>query len=118
MIGTTPGEIMERRETTIKIADIEIIRQRRGKVKEENIVKDYVEKIMKRLKTIEEDFEVTKDYLDTYGRIDEITTANHVLWGCQIIDTETYEEIANRASRLRQHIETEDFCDGDDELGW
>lgn len=109
---------MEHWETTIKIADIEIIRQRRGKVKEENIVKDYVEKIMKRLKTIEEDFEVTKDYLDTYGRIDEITTANHVLWGCQIIGTETYEEIANKASRLRQRIETEDFCDGDDELGW
>ena len=41
-------------------------------------MKDYVEKITKRLKTIEEDFEVTKDYLDTYGRIDEITTANHV----------------------------------------
>ena len=59
-------------------------------------MKDYVEKITKRLKTIEEDFEVTKDYLDTYGRIDEITTANHVLWGCQIIDTETYEEIANK----------------------
>lgn len=109
---------MEYWEATIKIADIEIIRQRRGKVKEENIVKDYVEKIMKRLKTIEEDFEATKDYLDTYGRIDEITTANHVLWGCQIIDTETYEEIANKASRLRQCIETEDFCDGDDELGW
>lgn len=109
---------MEHWETTIKIADIEIIRQRRGKVKEENTVKDYVEKIMKRLKTIEEDFEVTKDCLDTYGRIDEIATANHVLWGCQIIDTETYEEIANRASRLRQRIETEDFCDGDDELEW
>lgn len=109
---------MEHWETTIKIADIEIIRQRRGKVKEENTVKDYVEKIMKRLKTIEEDFKVTKDCLDTYGRIDEIATANHVLWGCQIIDTETYEEIANRASRLRQRIETKDFCDGDDELEW
>lgn len=33
--GTTPGEIMEHRETTIKIADIEIICQHRGKVKEE-----------------------------------------------------------------------------------
>ena len=109
---------MEHRETTNKFADIEIIYQYGENVKEENIVKDYVEKIMKRLRTIEEDFEVTKDYLDTYGRIDEITTANHVLWGCQIINTETYEEIANKASRLRQRIETEDFCDGDDELGW
>lgn len=81
-------------------------------------MKNYVEKIIKRLKTIEKDFEVTKDYLDAYGKIDEITTANHVLWGYQIIDTETYEEIANKASRLRQRIETEDFCDGDDELGW
>lgn len=32
---------MEHWETTIKIADIEIIRQRKGKVKEENIMDDY-----------------------------------------------------------------------------
>lgn len=77
---------------------------------------NYLETMLKRINEIKENFEETKDYLEAYQGIEEITTTNWTLFRYDLIETDIYESVSDSAYTLKHKLEVEDFCKDDEDM--